>query len=66
MTVRQMEMLLELLSHFGHRCNRNVIMLLKSPEIGLVWFWQELEHAAEQADSVDLVDVWERYCGIYI
>ena len=49
---------------FQRRTKRIANMSLQSMEIPLVWLCQELEQSAEQADILDLVSVWDRYCTI--
>ena len=52
------------LTDFDCRSKHKVNISFTSPEIVLAWLCQELEHAAEQADILDLADVWARYCDI--
>ena len=52
------------LTDFDRRSKHMENISLTSPEIVLAWLCQELEHAAEQADILDLVDVWARFCDI--
>ena len=52
------------LTDFDCRSKHMVNISLMSPEIVLAWLCQELKHAAEQADILDQVDVWARYCDI--
>ena len=52
------------LTEFGRSSEHMENISLTSPDIVLAWLCQELEHAAEKADILDLVDVWARFCDI--
>jgi len=36
----------------------------QTKDITLAWLCQELEQSANQADILDIVNVWDRYCRI--
>ena len=49
---------------FERRTKRIANVSLQSTDITLAWLCQELEQSAEQADILDIINVWDRYCTI--
>ena len=49
---------------FERRTQRIANMSPQSTEMVLVWLCQELQQSAEQADILELENVWDRYCTI--